>query len=683
MKRALPLALALALAACSGKEPPAPATTAPAAAPVTLGSGVDAKGFDATVRPQDDFFQHVNAGWLAAHEIPADRSNYGSFTKLADEAEKNLQAIIEESAAAPADTRSKEAQQVGDLYASFMDEAQIEALGATPIADELAAIASLPDKDALIEHMGKLARQNQTGLFGGYVNTDPKRSDQYTFIMVQDGLGLPDRDYYLDAKYADKLAAYTPHIAKMLELAGITEGKRRSDAIVAFETEIAKIQWTNVDSRDDTKTYNPMTAAQLAALAPGVDFARYFTAMGKDPSTEVVVSQPSYFTAMGKLLDTTPLDTLKDWMQWHLVSQYAGALNKALVDEGFAFNGTTMLGIPEIRPRWKRGVKTVEGSLGEVVGKIYVERHFPPEAKQRMDTLVKNLVEAYRQGIQTLDWMSPATKEKALAKLATFTPKIGYPDTWRDYSKIEIRRDDLVGNLQRSAEFITQRELDKLGKPVDRSEWFMTPQTVNAYYNPGMNEIVFPAAILQPPFFNLQADEAVNYGAIGGVIGHEIGHGFDDQGSKWDGAGNLNDWWTTEDRSEFDKRAKALVDQYAAFEPLPGFKVNGQLSLGENIGDLAGLTLAHAAWKISLGGAESPVIDGLTGDQRFLAGWAQAWASKQRDDFIKTILATGPHSPPKFRTNGVMRNLPAFYAAYGVKEGDKLYLPPEQRVKIW
>ena len=510
MKRALPLALALALAACSGKEPPAPAAAAPAAAPVTLGSGVDAKGFDAAVRPQDDFFQHVNAGWLAANEIPADRSNYGSFTKLADEAEKNLQAIIEESAAAPADTRSKEAQQVGDLYASFMDEAQIESLGATPIADDLAAIGALPDKGALVEHMGKLARQNQTGLFGGYVNTDPKRSDQYTFIMVQDGLGLPDRDYYLDAKYADKLAAYTPHIAQMLELAGITEGKRRSDAIVAFETEIAKIQWTKVDSRDDTKTYNPMTAAQLAALAPGVDFARYFTAMGKDPSTDVVVSQPSYFTAMGKLLDTTPLDTLKDWMQWHLVSQYAGALNKALVDEGFAFNGTTMLGIPEIRPRWKRGVKTVESNLGEVVGKIYVERHFPPEAKQRMDTLVKNLVEAYRQGIQTLDWMSPATKEKALAKLATFTPKIGYPDTWRDYSKIEIRRDDLVGNLQRSAEFITQRELDKLGKPVDRSEWFMTPQTVNAYYNPGMNEIVFPAAILQPPFFNLQADEAVN-----------------------------------------------------------------------------------------------------------------------------------------------------------------------------
>ena len=685
MKRALPVALLLALAACSGKEAPAPATepAAPENAPVALGSGVDAKGFDAAVRPQDDYFQHVNAGWLAAHEIPADRSNYGSFTKLADEAEKNLKDIIEESAAAPADTRSKESQQVGDLYASFMDEPRIESLGATPIADELAAIDALADRDALVEHLGKRGRQSQTGLFGGYVNTDPKRSDRYAFFLVQDGLGLPDRDYYLDAKYADKLAAYKPHVAKMLELAGVSDGKRRAEAIVAFETEIAKVQWSKVDSRDDTKTYNPMTAAQLSALAPGVPFNRYFTALGKDPAADVVVAQPSYFTAMATLLAETPMDTLKDWMRWHLVSQYAGALNKAIVDEDFAFFGTTLLGIPEIRPRWKRGVKNVEGSLGEVVGKIYVERHFPPEAKQRMDTLVKNLVEAYRQGIQTLEWMSPATKEKALAKLSTFTPKIGYPDTWRDYSKLEIRRDDLVGNLQRAAEFFTQRELDKLGKPVDRSEWFMTPQTVNAYYNPGMNEIVFPAAILQPPFFNLQADEAVNYGAIGGVIGHEIGHGFDDQGSKWDGAGNLNDWWTPEDRAEFEKRAKALVDQYAAFEPLPGFTVNGQLTLGENIGDLAGLTLAHAAWKISLAGKESPVIDGLSGDQRFLAGWAQGWASKQRDDFIKTILATDPHSPPKFRVNGVMRNLPVFYETYGVKEGDALYLPPEQRVKIW
>jgi putative endopeptidase len=682
MKRSL-IPVLLLLTACSGGESTSPAKSTAAPAPVVLNSGVDTQSADATARPQDDFFQHVNGGWLAKTEIPADRSNYGKFTQVSDEAEKNLRTIIEESATATSNTPGSEAQKVGDLYASFMDEAKIETLGASPIADELAAIDALADKDALIELMGKLGRQNLTGLFGGYVNTDPKRSDSYSFFLVQDGLGLPDRDYYLDPKYADKLAAYQPHIAKMLELAGIADTSRRAAAIVAFETELATSHWTKVDSRDDTKTYNLKTAAELAALAPGVDFNRYFSALGKDPSGSVIVAQPSYFNAMAKSLSSTPLETLKDWMRWHLISQYAGALNKALVDEDFGFSGTTLMGIPEIRPRWKRGVKAVESSLGEVVGKIYVERHFPPEAKQRMDSLVKNLVEAYRQGIEKLDWMSPATKEKALAKLATFRPKIGYPDQWRDYSKLEIRRDDLVGNLQRSAEFLSQRELDKLGKPVDRSEWFMTPQTVNAYYNPGMNEIVFPAAILQPPFFNLKADEAVNYGAIGGVIGHEIGHGFDDQGSKWDGAGNLNDWWTPEDRAEFEKRTKALTDQYAAFEPIPGFKVNGELTLGENIGDLAGLTLAHAAWKISLGGKESPVIDGLTGDQRFLAGWAQAWASKQRDDFIKTILAVDPHSPPKYRTNGVMRNLPIFYAAYGVKEGDTLYLPPEQRVKIW
>ncbi len=682
MKRILVPVLFL-LTACSGGESTSPATSAVAPAPVAMNSGVDTQSADTTARAQDDFFQHVNGGWLAKTEIPADRSNYGKFTQVSDEAEKNLREIIEESATATGNAPGSEGQKVGDLYASFMDEANIETLGTSPIADELAAIDALADKDALIELMGKLGRQNLTGLFGGYVNTDPKRSDSYSFFLMQDGLGLPDRDYYLDPKYADKLAAYGPHIAKMLELAGIADAGRRAAAIVAFETELATAQWTKVDSRDDTKTYNLKTAAELAALAPGVDFNRYFTALGKDPSGSVIVAQPSYFTAMANSLSGTPLETLKDWMRWHLISQYAGALNKALVDEDFSFSGTTLMGVPEIRPRWKRGVKAVESSLGEVVGKIYVERHFPPEAKQRMDSLVKNLVEAYRQGIEKLDWMSPATKEKALAKLATFRPKIGYPDQWRDYRKLEIRRDDLVGNLQRSAEFLTQRELDKLGKPVDRSEWFMTPQTVNAYYNPGMNEIVFPAAILQPPFFNLSADEAVNYGAIGGVIGHEIGHGFDDQGSKWDGAGNLNDWWTQEDRAEFEKRTKALTDQYSAFEPIPGFKVNGELTLGENIGDLAGLTLAHAAWKISLGGKESPVIDGLTGDQRFLAGWAQAWASKQRDDFIKTILAVDPHSPPKYRTNGVMRNLPIFYTAYGVKEGDKLYLPPEQRVKIW
>jgi predicted metalloendopeptidase len=438
-----------------------------------------------------------------------------------------------------------------------------------------------------------------------------------------------------------------------------------------------------VENRDDTKTYNPKTQEQLAKLAPGVDFKRYFTTLGMASPGDVIVSQPSYFTGMAKAIKSTPLSTLKDWLKWGVINQYASLLNKEIVDEDFAFYGTALKGTPENRPRWKRGVEAVEVSLGEAVGKIYVEKHFPPEAKQRMDALVKNLVEAYRQGIQNLVWMGPDTKQKALAKLDQFYPKIGYPDKWRDYTKLEIRRDDLVGNLQRATAFELQRNLDKLGKPVDRSEWFMTPQTVNAYYNPGMNEIVFPAAILQPPFFNMAADEAVNYGAIGAVIGHEVGHGFDDQGSKWDGKGNLSDWWTEADRTEFDKRGKALVAQYSEFEPLPGFKVNGELTLGENIGDLAGMTFAHAAYMLSLDGKTPPVVDDLTGDQRFLIGWAQVWARKYREDDMKSRLALDPHSPSEYRTNGVMRNIPEFYAAYGVKVGDKLYLPPEQRVKIW
>jgi predicted metalloendopeptidase len=680
---------AAALGACSGPDAPdAAAQKGAAAQPVApvakpVASGVALGNFDPAVRPQDDFYRHVNGAWLAKTEIPADKSNYGSFTILSDEAEKDLRAIIEEAAQAKDNPPGSEAQKVGDLYASYMDEAKVEELGLTPIADELAAIDALADKAALVEHMGVLARAGVQGMLIGYVNTDAKNSDRYAFYLYQAGIGLPDRDYFLDEKYRDKLAAYTPHVEKMLSLAGIPDAGRRAAAIVKFETTLAKSHWTKVDSRDDTKTYNPKTLDELAQLAPGIDFKRYFTAMGvADPGT-MIVNQPSYVTGMAKAIDATALETLKDWLKWSVINQYASLLHKDMVDADFAFYGTTLKGTPENRPRWKRAVEAVEVGLGEAVGKIYVEKHFPPEAKRRMDALVKNLVEAYRQGIRKLEWMGPETKEKALAKLAQFNPKIGYPNKWRDYGKLEIRRDDLVGNIQRAAVFEFQRNLDKLGGPVDRDEWFMTPQTVNAYYNPGMNEIVFPAAILQPPFFNMAADEAVNYGAIGSVIGHEIGHGFDDQGSKWDGKGNLVDWWTAEDRAEFEKRGKALVAQYAEFEPLPGFRVNGALTLGENIGDLAGVTFAHAAYVLSLGGKEPPVLDGFTGDQRFLIGWAQVWARKYRDDDLKSRIALDPHAPSEYRTNGIMRNLPVFYAAFDVKEGDRLYLPPEQRVKIW
>jgi len=686
MKRFLLPAFILAmLSACSGQDAPVtvapPAAAAPAPKPLT--SGVDKANFDTTVRPQDDLYRYVNGTWMAKTEIPADKSNYGTFTILSDQAEKDLLAIIEEAAKTIGNAPGSEAQKVGDLYASYMDEAKAEELKLSPVADEFAAIDAVADKAALLEQMAVLARAGVGGLFGGYINTDAKNSDQYAFYMVQAGIGLPDRDYYFDPKYKDKLAAYLPHVERMLTLAGIPDAAKRAAAIVKLETTLAKSHWTQVESRDDTKTYNPKTAAELSALAPGVDFVRYFSTFGKAADGDVIVAQPSYFTGMAKAIEATSLETLKDWLKWSVINQYASLLNKDMVDADFAFYGTTLKGTPENRPRWKRGVEAVEVSLGEAVGKIYVEKNFPPEAKQRMDALVKNLVEAYRQGIQNLEWMGAETKQKALAKLDQFYPKIGYPEKWRDYTKLEIRRDDLLGNLQRAAAFELQRNLDKLGKPVDRSEWFMTPQTVNAYYNPGMNEIVFPAAILQPPFFNMAADEAVNYGAIGSVIGHEIGHGFDDQGSKWDGKGNLSDWWTETDRAEFDQRGKALVAQYAEFEPLPGFKLNGELTLGENIGDLAGMTFAHAAYKLSLGGKAAPVIDELSGEQRFLIGWAQVWARNYREDDLKSRLALDPHSPSEFRANGVMRNMPQFYTVFDVKEGDKLYLPPNQRVKIW
>ncbi len=672
--------------ACSQQDAAqTPATPAPAsvAAPKPLTSGMELTNFDKAVRPQDDLFRHVNGGWLARTEIPADKSNYGSFTMLSDQAEADMREIIEQAAAATNNAPGSEARKIGDLYAAYMDETRAEELALAPIQDELAAIEALADKAALAGKMAELARSGVTGLFGGYIDTDAKKSDQYALYLYQAGIGLPDRDYYFDDKYQDKLAQYLPHVERMLTLAGIADAGKRAADIVKFETRLAKSHWTQVESRDDSKTYNKKTRAELSKLAPGMEFDGYFAALGAATVPELIVRQPSYFTGMAQAVKDTPLPVLKSWLQWSVINQYASLLHKKMVDADFAFFGTALNGTPENRPRWKRAVEAVENSLGEAVGKIYVERHFPPQAKQRMDALVDNLVKAYAQGIEGLEWMGAETKQKALAKLATFDPKIGYPDKWRDYLKLEIKRDDLVGNMQRAAAFELDRNLNKLGKPVDRTEWLMTPQTVNAYYNPGKNEIVFPAAILQPPFFNMQADDAVNYGGIGAVIGHEIGHGFDDQGSKWDGLGNLSEWWTEADRTEFDKRGAALATQYDTYEPLPGLHLNGKFTLGENIGDLAGVTLAYAAYKLALAGSEAPVLDGLTGDQRFVAGWAQVWARKYRDDNLKQRLSTDPHSPSEFRTNGIVRNLPVFYAAFDAKPGDGLYLAPEQRVKIW
>ncbi len=656
-------------------------TSQPAGA--ALNSGIDRENFDPSVRFQDDLYRAVNGTWLKKTEIPADRADYGAFTALIDKAEADLHAIIEECAAAKDNPPGSERQKVGDLYSSFMDEDRAEKLGMTPILPRLAAIDAVKTKEDLVH---ALAEKNKLGVGGPFicaVGTDAKNSDQHILELEQFGLGLPDRDYYLDPKFKSKLAAYQVYVEKLLTLAKIPDAKKAAADIVALETQIAKAQWSKVENRNVDKTYNKMSVAELAKLAPGIDWKQYFADIGAKDVAYVTVAQPSYFTAMAKMLDTVPLATWKTWLKFRAVNGYAGLLSKDFVDAQFDFMGTTLRGVPQIRPRWKRGVSTVEAALGEAAGKLYVEKHFPPQAKQRMDEMVKNVMAAYRASILNADWLTAATKDRALAKLEAFTPKIGYPKKWRDYSPLEIRRDDLVGNMDRAAVYEWNRNINKLGKPVDRDEWHMTPQTVNAYYNPTRNEIVFPAAILQPPFFNMKADDAVNYGGIGAVIGHETGHGFDDQGSKWDGAGNLNQWWTPADRAEFDKRGDALAAQYGQFEPFPGFKVNGRLTLGENLADLMGVTIALRAYHLSLCGKPAPVIDGLTGDQRFFVGWAQVWRRMHREADLKNRLVTDPHSPSEYRANGVPRNVPGFYEAFDVKPTDKMWLAPEKRVKIW
>jgi putative endopeptidase len=647
-----------------------------------LASGINRSNFDPGIRPQDDLFRNVNGRWLKEATIPADRPATGAFMDLRDRSEKQVLSIIEEAAKTKDDA---DAQKISDLFLSFMDEAKANKLGLSPIQAELDAIAAIKDKAELIRELSALQRAGVPGLFRIFVRTDAKKSDQYIAYIEQGGLGLPNESYYRESKHDGIRTAYVTHIGKMLSLAKIPNPQQVAAQVMAIETAIAKGHWDNVRTRDADKTYNKLSRAQLKTLANGLDLDPWFAGTGGQEIKEVIVREPSFMTDLAKTVELFSIDDWKTYLTWHVVHDRARLLSEPFVMENFDFFGKTLLGTPEIQPRWKRGVALVEGGLGEAVGKLYVARHFPPEAKERMKVLVANLIEAYRVDIQALDWMSAETKTKALEKLAKFTSKIGYPDKWRDYSKLVIKRDDLIGNQRRVAEFALDYQLSKLGKPVDRAEWNMTPQTVNAYYNAGMNEIVFPAAILQPPFFDPKADDAVNYGGIGAVIGHEIGHGFDDQGSKYDGDGNLKNWWTTEDRTKFEKRTKALIDQYNAFEPqqLPGQHVNGALTIGENIGDLGGLTIAYKAYMISLNGKESPTIDGFTGPQRLFIGWAQIWRSKFRNAELSRRLAIDPHSPPEFRCNGVIRNLIEFYDAFGVKEGDKLWLPAKDRVRIW
>jgi putative endopeptidase len=644
-------------------------------------SGLDLDWVDPGIRPQDDLFGHVNGRYVQTHEIPQDRAQDGAFRTLRDRAEADVRAIIEEADGEP----GSDARRIADLYASFMDVERIEALGVDPLRPLLDEVAAATDRAALATVLGRRQRQHRVSLFAVFVSTDAKDSSRYLPHLVQSGLGLPDESYYRDEAYAEIREAYLAHLRRLAELVGLDPSI--AQPVFDLETALAAESWDRVTNRDAEKTYTLMTSAALREHAPDFDWDPFLAALGVPEGAfdEVVVMQPSFVAAAARLWTELPIEQWQAWLALRTASACADHLTGEIVDADFDFYERTLSGTPQLRERWKRGVSLVEGALGEAVGSLYVERHFPAAAKERMTELVANLVEAYRQSISELDWMSPATRERALAKLAKFTPKIGYPEKWKDYSTLEVDPTDLLGNVLRVSEWDTADRLAKIGGPVDRDEWFMTPQTVNAYYHPRLNEIVFPAAILQPPFFDAEADDAANYGGIGAVIGHEIGHGFDDQGSRYDGDGTMTDWWEETDRAEFDRRAKALIAQYDALSPagLPDHKVNGALTVGENIGDLGGLTIALKAYKIALDGAEAPELDGFTGVQRVLIGWAQVWRMVTREAEVVRRLAIDPHSPPELRCNAVVTNLDAFHEAFGVSEADGLFTPAEQRVRIW
>jgi putative endopeptidase len=700
MKRtALALACAVLLAACSAPQAPqqaaapvaTPAPVAPVAPPPpALVSGVDLHYIDTNVRAQDDFYRHLNGKWLDTFEIPADKSSYGAFTKIFDDTQDQLRNVVDAAAKAAPGSDPVQAK-IGDLYNSYMDEATLETLGAKPLAQDFASIDAIKDKKeiaALMGNLGKWLSLYGSGLpFVSFVHQDNRDSTKYVVDFEQSGIGLPDRDYYLkddDAKLKQMRVAYLAHIEKMLNLAGDKDAARNAKDILALETELARAQWTKVELRDPIKAYNKVEITKLDALSPGFDWTSFLAAAGITGKVDyVIVGQPTYLTQFGKLVAKTPLPVWKAYFRWHVLTDYARFLSKPFVEENFAFNSTVLNGTPQDQPRWKKGINLVSGELGEALGQIYVGKYFPPENKARVEALVNNLLAALKADIGTLDWMGPETKTAAQAKLAKIAVKIGYPDKWRDYSKYTVAKDDLVGNVKRGNTFEYERNIAKLGQPIDRDEWGMTPQTVNAEYNPEMNSIEFPAAILQPPFFNVKADDAVNYGAIGAVIGHEISHGFDDQGAQYDGDGNLHDWWTKDDHEKFAAKTKALIAEYNAFEAPAGYHVNGELTLGENIADNSGLAIALKAYQISTADKPVPVIDGFTGVQRFYLGFAQVWRGKYRDNLAIQRIKTDPHSPPQFRGNGTLVNQPGFFQAFDIKEGDKMYRAPDQRVIMW
>ena len=678
------ISVALGLSACNPTSKTASAPAPVLVSEALLTSGIDLTAVDKNVRAQDDFFRHVNGAWLTQTEIPADKSRYGLFNVLYDDTQKNLKTLIQKSASTEAEKGSN-TQKLGDMYNSYMNTELTNKKGITPLQSLLDNISSTQNMLQLSKAFGELYVLGVGGTFNFYTSPDAKDPEITTMYLYQSGLTLPDRDYYSkeEEKFVNLRTATEIYMAEILTKVGHESGTKAARKIMALEKDIAGKHLSRVESRDAEKNYNKRSATQVKKLLGNFDWQAYADASGVGQVSDMVVRNLPYFEEMAGIFAAHDLQTWKDYLIFNLVDTYASRLSQDMVDLHFAFHSTTLSGIPEQRPRWKRAVAATSNVLGEVLGQQYVERHFTPEAKAKMDVLVQNLTKAYGDSINQLEWMTVETKKAALEKLAAFTPKIGYPDKWRDYSNLDIKADDLVGNYIRYATFDHFEDTDKIGKPVDKADWGMTPQTINAYYSPVRNEIVFPAGILQSPFFDLKADDAVNYGAIGAVIGHEIGHGFDDQGSKYDGQGNLRSWWTDADRAEFDVLGKKLVAQFNKFEPIKGQSINGELTLGENIGDLAGVTIGYKAYQMSLNGTHAPMIDGLTGDQRFFMGYAQVWRSKSREDALRAQLISDPHSPGEFRVNGIVGNVDAFYQAFDVKESDAMYLKPDDRVKIW
>ncbi|PHR84477.1 MAG: peptidase M13 [Colwellia sp.] len=675
----------LLLSSCSNSDSTATDSLLNTVQKTALVSGIDKANMDTNIRPQDNFYRYINGGWMKSNEIPDDKTAIGSFYDLRDKADDDVKVIIEELAATKGLAMGTDEQKVADLFRSFMNSEQRNTAGITPIQSILTAIDNLQNKDDLAEFFGQYSSSGINSPLALYISVNAKESSSYAIHIWQNGLNLPDKDYYFNEteRFVDLRRGYIKHINNMYDIAGISNGKSAAKNIMALETSLAEFHWTRVESRDSEKRYNKFATKDLNSITSKFNWQTFLAAEGVASQKDIIINQPDFIAGFGKVFDRTSLEIWKQYLTFNTLNAFSSYLTADLDNESFDFFSKQLNGRKEQRPQWKRGVAVVNGNLGEVIGKIYVTRHFTPQAKSRMSTLVENLRSAYGSSIDDLEWMSDNTKKAAQVKLAAFTPKIGYPDQWEDYSKLSIKADDIVGNIIRSRKVSSEKEISKLGGPIRKWEWAMTPQTVNAYYNPTVNEIVFPAAILQPPFFNMKADDAVNYGGIGAVIGHEMGHGFDDQGSKYDATGNLNNWWTEQDLKQFSIRTKALVEQYANYQVFDDLNVNGQLTLGENIGDLSGVTIAYKAYKTSLNGKKSPVIDGLTGDQRFFMGYAQIWRSKIVEKSLRNRIATDPHAPGEFRALGSLSNMQEFYQAFNVKEGDAMYIVPEKRVKIW